>query len=137
MNLIEFINEKTTGMLLIKILETLSEAEFDILYLYHHKTLCTSNCNTLSMKAKHDTQKYRLCIIPPLPLPNECNSSAPSFIAQGTSASFHHAQLFVRCSYKWCFLIIIRDNEKQADSKQQWVGIHLLRAGFRSDFPHM
>lgn len=34
----EFINEKTTGILLIKILETLSEAEFDILYLYHHKT---------------------------------------------------------------------------------------------------
>lgn len=55
MNLIEFINEKTTGILPIKILETLSEAKFDVLYLYLHKILCTSNCSTMLMKAKHDT----------------------------------------------------------------------------------
>lgn len=55
MNLVKFINEKTTGILPIKILETLSEAEFDILNLYHHKTLRISNCSTMLMKAKHDT----------------------------------------------------------------------------------
>jgi len=39
----------------MQILAALSETEFDILILYQHKTLCTSNSNKMLMKAKHDT----------------------------------------------------------------------------------
>lgn len=49
----------------MKILAALSEIEFDILVLYQHKTLCTSNSNKMLMKAKHETRKYGLCIISP------------------------------------------------------------------------
>jgi len=39
----------------MQILAALSETEFDILILYQHKTLCTSNSTKMLMKAKHDT----------------------------------------------------------------------------------